>query len=101
MMIWEAMHPKATPAMLGFITGFLSSDDPRTAREQFHTNYVAGWSPTKGFTLGDGDKLLYPGDPPLLPLWRTYLRGETIIFYDCAFVMVRQADGSFEVARMD
>ena len=100
MMIWEPLHPKARPYMLGFLTGMLSSDDPRTAREQLHTNYVAGWSPMRGFTL-DGDKLLYPGDPPLEPLYRTRLREEEILFYDCAWVMVRQADGSFEVARMD
>lgn len=101
MIIWEAMHPKARPHMLGYLTGFLNSDDPRTAREQLHTNYVAGWCPFKGFTLDDKDQLLYPGDPPLPPLFRTRLRDEEIMFYDCSWVMVRQADGSFEVARMD
>ena len=101
MMIWYAMHPQATPEMLGIIPEFLDEADPRPAREQFQSNYVGGWEPLDGFKLIDGDRLLYATDPPLNPLIRANFRDEEITFYEYEWVMVRQKDGSWEVARMD
>ena len=85
---------------LGFLPGFLDDNDPRSAREQFAANYIGGWDPVSGFTL-DADGLVYPGDPTLLPIGYTLLRDEVIVFFPYAFVMVKQPDGTFEVARMD
>lgn len=85
---------------LGFLPEFLSEDDPRSASEQFDTNYIGGWDPMPGFTLSAGG-LEYPGDPPLAPIGFTTLRDEKIIFFPYAFVMIEQPSGAFEVARMD
>lgn len=100
-MLWLGMHPKSHPDMLGYLTGMVSEDDPRSAREQFHANYQGGWSPFRGFELVARDGLKYPGDPVMPPLFRTHLRDEEITLYPHAWVMVRQADGTYEVSRMD
>jgi hypothetical protein len=89
---------------LGLIPSFLRSDDPRPAREQLADGYgfAGGWSPMRGFKLGEGaQSLLYPEDPPLPVLAETCLRDEIIRVYECAWVAVFQPDGSFEVARMN
>jgi hypothetical protein len=99
--VWIAMHPKADPEMLGIIPDFLDTNDPRSAREQLDTNYVGGWRPMDGFKLLPGARLKYPDDPPLSPLWRTYLRDEQITLYDHSWVVILQVDGTFEVARLD
>ena len=85
---------------LGFLPEFLNDNDTRSAREQFAANYIGGWVPVPGFTL-DADGLAYPGDPTLPPIGHTMLRDEVIVFFPYAFVMVKQPDGTFEVARMD
>lgn len=100
-MIWRQMHPRANLEMLGFIPSFLDENDPRPAREQFNANYVGGWYPFTGFKLWSDERLKYPEDPPLQPLFRTSLRDEEIIVYEYAWVLIRQTDGSWEVARMD
>lgn len=101
-MIWRAMHPHATPDMLGFLPGFLSEDDPRPAREQLDSAYAhgGGWNSFTGFRmLPDG--IAYPGDPVMPLLYETQLRDEIIRFYNCAWVAIVQPDGSFDIARMD
>lgn len=93
----------------GIIPMFLDESNPRPAREQFASNYIDGWRPTQvGFKLSaydlvaeDFPSLCYPGDPPLPPLAYARLREELIIVYPSAWVMVMQADGSYEVVRMD
>jgi len=69
--------------------------------EQFARNYIGGWRPLKGFTLGADGTLCYPGDSPLLPLAETRLRGEVIRLYECEWVVIIQPDGSVEVSLMD
>lgn len=102
MLTFKPLHPRATLAHLGYIPSFLSENDPRPAREQIIDNYVGGWLSFKGFVLqSDGLTLKYPGDPALLPLWQAELRDETIVVYQHAWVMIKQKDGSFEVARLD
>jgi hypothetical protein len=101
-MIWVALHPQARPEMLGYIPQFISEDDPRPAKEQFQQNYIfGGWSPFQGHKLIAGDRLKYPGDPPMLPIFRTYLRDEEITLYEHDWVMIKQKDGTWEVSRMD
>jgi len=102
-MIWIGVHPQFTPDMLGFLPSLVDDRDPRPAREQFDSNYSygGGWVPFKGFTLLPNGGLSYPGDPILMPLAKTQLRDERIVFYDCSWVAVIQPDGTFEVARLD
>jgi hypothetical protein len=100
--VWIPMHPRAHPDMLGYLPTFLLENDPRPAKEQFQERYVfGGWSSFAGFELIANDKLKYPGDPPILPIYRTYLRDEEITMYEHAWVMIRQKDGTWEVSRMD
>lgn len=104
MMIWELVHPQARPENLGLLPSMLDEDDPRSAREQFNSNYQhgGGWFPMQGFKLSaDGKRLLYPGDPPMLALARVKLRDELVVLYECEWVAIIQPDGSFETCRMD
>jgi hypothetical protein len=87
--------------MLGYLPGFLDLDDPRPAKEQLNSNYIAGWSPFKGFTMGLDGNLEYPNDPPTLALAECKLREEVVRLYQHAWVAIIQPDGSFEVCRMD
>lgn len=101
MMIWEQLNPKAHGDHLGFIPSFLDEHDLRTAREQFEANYIGGWRPMRGFHLYNGNVLKYSNDPPLKPLFTARFRDEKIFVYLYGWVMVKQADDSWEVARMD
>jgi hypothetical protein len=102
-LVWQRLDPRAHPDMLGFIPMFLSDSDPRPAREQFDSNYShgGGWDKFDGFKLLPDGQISYPGDPPIPPLFRTVLRNEIITVYDCAWVMIMQLDGSWEIARLD
>ena len=103
MMLWELLHPEMTPEHLGIVPGFLDENDPRPAREQFDERYAhgGGWRPMRGFKLGPRYLLIYPGDPPLVPIARTRLRNELIIMYPYAWVVIVQPDQTFEGCRMD
>jgi hypothetical protein len=98
---WELLHPRMTEAHLGFISGWLFDNDPRSTKEQIDYHYVSGWSHFDGFKLNDDNSLSYPGDPPQMPLAQAKLRNELIVFYPSAWVAVIQPDRSFEVARID
>ena len=99
---WHQLHPNATPEMLGYIPSFLNENDPTPAREQFNENYIGGWHPFQGFKLNTITlELEYPNDPPTVPLAYAEFRNEVIVVYQHAWVAIIQADGSFEVSRMD
>lgn len=105
-MKWHKLDSRATSDHLGLIPMWLNEDDSRPAREQLNAGYQhgGGWNPFHGFTMADDDDmwwLLYPGDPPTRSLAYTRLREEIIVVYEHAWVAIIQADGSFEVARMD
>lgn len=100
-MQWHRLHPSATTGTLGFIPDFVSEEDPRPAAEQFNERYIGRWRPAQGFTLTPDNRLHYPGDPPLLPLAETRLRGEVIRLYQFGWVCIVQPDGSFQISRMD
>lgn len=91
-------------AVLGYIPGFVSADDPRPAWEQFDERYVfGGWDamlPGK-WRLDADNYLHYPGDPPMAPLAHAYLRDELILVYPHAFVCIVQKNGDFSIARLD
>lgn len=101
--VWLLLHPEITAEMLGDIPLWLSSDDPRPAKEQIDTAYRhgGGWDPFPGFRLLDDNSLKYPGDPPTMPLAQTKLRDELIVFYDFSWLAIIQPDRSFEVCRVD
>ena len=99
-LLWKRIHPKATPDMLGLIPLFLKDSDPRPAREQL-AEAPCGWDSFRGFTMDAQGLLHYPGDPPVVPLFETTLRDETIRLYDFEWVAIIQKDGSFEISRMD
>lgn len=101
MIEFSLKHPRMTQAGLGYLPSFLSEHDPRSATEQLHSNYVfGGWQPFKGFTLTYSG-LKYPGDRPMKLLAEATLRDEKVQLYECSWVAVVQADGSYEVARLD
>lgn len=99
--VWKMLHPSMVPENLGYIPGFLDLDDPRPAKDQIRTKYVGGWFPFKGFVMLQGDRLMYPGDPTMIPLAETRLRDEIIRYYPSSWVVITQPDGSWEVARLD
>jgi hypothetical protein len=100
---WEMLHEKMTMEVLGFLPSFLHESDPRPAREQINERYRSSWFPitTPGIKLRDDNVILYPRDPPYVPLAQTRLRDELIVYYPHAFVAIIQPDRSFEVARID
>ena len=98
------LHPDATPDHVGMIPDWLNEDDPRPAKEQIHTAYAhgGGWHDMTGFTLDKASgALLYPGDPPFVPLATMKLRDEIIVAYEHSIFAILQADGSFVAARLD
>jgi hypothetical protein len=102
MISFEMRHPDATAEHLGLIPHFLSNGDARPAREQFASNYAhgGGWRPFPGFEMRENG-IKYPGDPLMPLLAEGKLGSETIRIYECAWVAVVQADGSFEISRLD
>lgn len=103
MMRFKLLHPLINHGHLGWIPTFLDADDPRSAKEQLDSNYQhgGGWHPMRGFAMGDGHVIAYPGDPPLHPIAEAKLRDELILIYRHAWVAIVQKDGTHEVARMD
>jgi hypothetical protein len=81
----------------------------KPAAEQIHEAYCGGWNKSRGLTLCDGAKaedirslkLLYPGDPPLEPLWASKLHDEIVVVYEYGYTAIFQPDMTFEVARLD
>lgn len=101
-MIWHGLQDGVVREHLGFIPTFLSENDPRPAAAQFAEKYIGGWRPFRGFTMvPETYALTYPSDPDYYPLAKAQLRDETILIYPHEWVAVVQADGTFEVSRMD
>jgi len=109
MIVFELLHPHMTHAHMGYIPGWLSWADERSAKEQIGANYIGGWFPYNGFQL-DENNVLHDNlptskyeskDPPLYPLAQAHLRDELIVFYDHAWVAIIQPNRSYEVARID
>jgi hypothetical protein len=101
MMTYIALDSRFHPDQLGFLPGYISDDDPRSAREQLDAHQPGGWMPMQDWQLTNRLGIVFPGDPPLRPLAFTRLRDEMIVFYQHAQVMILRADGTFEVARCD
>ena len=107
------MAPGADPEILGLIPGFFMEDDPDDAVAQVNKRYQhgGGWRKMDGFTIENISSardyltgkvtLSYEGDPPYRQLAIAMLHDEILILFDCAWLAVVQADGSYEVARLD
>lgn len=100
-MIWTPKHLSAHKDMLGYLPGFLSEIDPRKASEQIARRYVGGWQRFPGFTMLENGNLKYPGDPETQLLFESKLHEETIRLYEYSWLAIIQADGTYEVARLD
>lgn len=109
------------PMILGYLPEIFISADPRPAKEQVNDRYAhgGGWNKFCGsdthkkeqFTLELSSSakdccLKYPDDPPMQLIGFTILHAETakperILFFQHAWVVIEQIDGSWECARMD
>ena len=87
---------------LGYIPGMVTEGIGIPVREQLDANYVAGWHKFEGFTFDkDQSMLTYPSDPAIYAIARAQVGDETILVFPHAWVLILQADGSWEVARMN
>lgn len=103
-LLFKMLDTRYNHEALGFIPVFLDPSDERPAREQFTERYShgGGWSQMKGWKLGPTGEIMYSGaTEALAPIAVAQLRDETVRVYPGAWVSITQADGSFEVSRMD
>jgi len=101
---WEMLDSRADLDMLGLIPLWLNDEDERKAADQLDSHYQFGGfkeHSIKGFKKVREYCLKYPGDPLLVPLAQTELRGELIFYYGYGIIAVFQPDGSYVVARFD
>jgi hypothetical protein len=94
------------PEDWGIIPGFLDTDDPRPAKEQFNAKYIGGWNPFEGFKWDKENEILTYGegedaDPPMKPISMLLFRNEVIVMFPYEWVMIIQLDDSWEISRMD
>jgi hypothetical protein len=104
---WIALDKRFTPEHLGFLPEILLAEDKRKVKDQLEDRYAhgGGW---RGFPEGHfrldrmNMTLRFPGDPPFRPAAFTQIGDETVVFYPlCSLLMVLQADGKYEVTRVD
>jgi hypothetical protein len=101
-------RPFAPEELWGFIPTFLNTEIDKPAAVQINDNYQhgGGWRPIEGFTWNKETVMLsYPGDEPMRPnstmVFETPSRVEVLYLYPGALVLILQADGSWEVGRVD
>lgn len=107
-MRWHLTHPKATPEMLGYLPYLVTDALDTPAREQLEITYAHGGGvrPNTTMTLHDWSEpgkatLTYPNDPPMEEIARAQRRDETLIFFDCSWLAIVQANGDYLITRMD
>lgn len=106
MMTWVLFHPEMTPEHLGLLPRLFSDTDPRSARDQLDENYAygGGWNPerTSRWQVSDNRMTIqYPGDPPLRAVACALLRDEFIFLFPHSMLAIVQADGAYEIGRVD
>lgn len=113
MITFKMLDIRASQHDLGLLPEFFSEADPRLAAKQLdeHYQHGGGWRPMSAWEVVKetrvGPAIQYPGDPMLVPLayatlhQATGLPTEEIFVYNYDIIMIRQGDGSFEVARVD
>lgn len=109
------------PMVLGYWPDIFLETDPRPAVEQANDRYAhgGGWHEFCGshthrkeqfqLHLGEHAKdcyLEYPDDPPMKLIGFTFIhedgdKPERILFFEHAWVVIEQVDGSWTCARMD
>ena len=104
--LWEGKHPKATFSMLGLIPDFLKGDSSLSIAKQIDDNYMGGWLPAKDademVKFSDDFSIMDPETPhPYLLIAEAVIGSERIRVYTHAWVSITQADGSYEVAKVD
>ena len=103
MSLFIRKSPRADINDIGFVSMMVRESDPRSLRDQLHDGYShgGGWQPFEGFTLGDNNELLYSDDPPEKVMWELKFRDQLFCVYKHAWFAIIEADGTFEVCRMD
>lgn len=88
---------------MGLIPGFLDPRDPRPAIEQFKQHHPALWEHSSRYpgTLVDGLYFKYPGDPLMKPIAHVQFHDDLVLVYQYGIVIVRHADHTFQIARLD
>jgi hypothetical protein len=98
-------HGYCPDDLLGTVPDMLSVDDPAGAVEQIDRAYKdigGGWSDFTGHALNvEAGTLKYPGDPARPLIAEAKLRDERVLFFNGAWIVVLQPDGSFRAARID
>jgi hypothetical protein len=106
---WGVLCPREDfhPDLVGLIPSFICETDPRPVTQQIDDNYQhgGGWRPLPGMTLSPGLVLL-GGDPePYRPIAITRLAEREdqtlVIIFERGVTAVVEADGSYQVARLD
>ena len=89
---------------MGIIPDFITRPDV-SAIAQVHGAYAAhgGWRPLPGWIMESNGVLTFPGDRPEYPAALLVLpeTGEAVRFYPRAWMSVRLADDTYQVARID
>lgn len=87
---------------LGMIPHWLGNNPYLSAKEVFKNEYICGWKPFDGFTMGENGILLYPGDPDLYPYVKYVREEHDEVVYQYPYSWIAIAfDDNFEVARLD
>ena len=101
-MAWKLLNPRVN---LGpYLPQIISSEDPRTIKEQINAKYAhgGGFMKFEGFTFDPKTKSIqYPGDPVFKALAEIKVRDETAYYYTSDWVVVVQKTGEWEATRMD
>lgn len=100
---WTFYRPDAAE-WIGAIPLIINSAYDEPVAEQIAIGYAhgGGWMPFEGFVFSpEAMTITYPDDPPYEAVAEVTIRGERVIVYPHAWVMVLQQDGTFQVTKMD
>jgi hypothetical protein len=102
---WIAVDKHFEPQWLGFLPDILLEEDERPVKEQLEDRYAhgGGWRPIPGLKLNRMTMVMrFPGDPPYKPAAFTQIGKETVVYYPmCSLLLILQANGDYEVTRVD
>lgn len=89
--------------LMGFIPDWLARKaDDESLAQLFQRCYpYGGWQPQSGFRHKGNYRMSYPGDPIMSPIATLAIGEEILVIYPHSVVGIFQADGAFEIARMD
>ena len=105
---WPEQRKHRMAELLGYIPQIIPGNEPAVPEINANYGHGGGWWHMEGWTIDKAGVIQYQDtgeddrDPPLTPVAvATNSFGETIRIYENAWVSIQQANGDFEVARMD